>query len=69
MQANQAHPRPQAPDPVLPQMYWTQLNKAICIRSSLVRGGTAGGGVVIGSAALENGYYPEASLTVKGLGS
>ena len=29
MQANQAHPRPQTPDPVLTQMYWTQLNKAI----------------------------------------
>ena len=29
MQANQAHPRPQTLDPVLTQMYWTQLNKAI----------------------------------------
>ena len=29
MQANQAHPRPQPLDPVLTQMYWTQLNKAI----------------------------------------
>ena len=29
MQANQTHPSPQTLDPVLAQMYWTQLNKAI----------------------------------------
>ena len=29
IQANQAHPSPQTLDPVLTQMYWTQLNNAI----------------------------------------
>ena len=34
MQANQAHPRPQTPDPALTQMYWTQLNKAILVQQA-----------------------------------